>query len=562
MDIGLGNIDWDAVDEHLVGVGAELSQDTANTPQAAAVSPTLASFTAAPAGNGPSAFDIEAEKATEPDEVYRKAMPALEFPCEALGPLKDVVMAVADQTQAPVAIAAGSALSIASLAVQGHGDVELLHGTAPTSLFVLTIARSGERKSTVDKMLAQAVEKHEREQERAYREAMKKYRIATEARKQQENGARSSIRSGEAGTEALEELGDAPCAPLLPDRVITEPTFEGLTKLYEAGNPSLGLLSDEGGQFLGGHAMNRDNAQKTLTAFSKLWDGAAIKRTRAGDGTSTLRDRRLSMHLMVQPVIAQGLVSDPLAVGQGFLPRMLLCEPASNIGKRRVHIGQKAPEAESWQKQAIARWEQRIKGALDAVMPAWGDHAKTQGQNLKPNRLRLSGDARLALGEFAQKVEHAQAPGGPLADVTGAASKIAEQACRIAGVLTLVDDLNARMVAPETMHDAIIIAGFYMAEALRLTGAAVISQKEQETEALRKWMLESWPETAERNGMDREYLTPRDVVTYGPNCLRSAAKVKEVMSELAKLGWLTKLEPGSEVNGSKPRLAYRITGPN
>ena len=64
------------------------------------------------------------------------------------------------------------------------------------------------------------------------------------------------------------------------DRTVTEPTFEGLTKLFATGQPSLGIFSDEGGQFLGGHAMNTDNRQKTLAALNDLWQGNPIRRTR------------------------------------------------------------------------------------------------------------------------------------------------------------------------------------------------------------------------------------------------------------------------------------------
>jgi hypothetical protein len=41
--------------------------------------------------------------------------------------------------------------------------------------------------------------------------------------------------------EALKE----PSAPPSADRTVTEPTFEGLTKLFATGQPSLGLFSDE-----------------------------------------------------------------------------------------------------------------------------------------------------------------------------------------------------------------------------------------------------------------------------------------------------------------------------
>jgi hypothetical protein len=85
-----------------------------------------------------------------PQPLLREIPPGLPYPAEALGPLRPAVEAVAGATQAPVAIPAASALAVASLAVQGFADVDTLRGPRPTSLFLLTIARSGERKSSCD----------------------------------------------------------------------------------------------------------------------------------------------------------------------------------------------------------------------------------------------------------------------------------------------------------------------------------------------------------------------------------------------------------------------------
>ena len=61
-----------------------------------------------------------------PQPLLRPAPSANAYPVEALGPLRAAVEAVQDMTQAPVAIGAQSALSIAALAVQGFADVETL----------------------------------------------------------------------------------------------------------------------------------------------------------------------------------------------------------------------------------------------------------------------------------------------------------------------------------------------------------------------------------------------------------------------------------------------------
>ena len=75
-------------------------------------------------------------KTEGPQPLLREIPRGEPYPVEALGPLREAVEAVQDITQAPVGIAAQSALSVASLAVQGFADVEALGGgDVPCSLF-------------------------------------------------------------------------------------------------------------------------------------------------------------------------------------------------------------------------------------------------------------------------------------------------------------------------------------------------------------------------------------------------------------------------------------------
>lgn len=64
----------------------------------------------------------------EPQPLLREVPTGAPYPVHALGPLRASVEQVRAMTQAPVAIPAQSALSIASLAVQGFADVETLRG--------------------------------------------------------------------------------------------------------------------------------------------------------------------------------------------------------------------------------------------------------------------------------------------------------------------------------------------------------------------------------------------------------------------------------------------------
>ena len=477
-----------------------------------------------------------------PQPLVREIAAGAAYPVEALGPLRAAVDAVQGATQAPVAIPAQSALAVVSLAVQGFADVQTLGGTRPTALYALTIARSGERKSACDAPLMAALRDHEREQAKAQRVAMEGWRnkhalwkgerdrILLEARKSR----------GEKRTAAqadLAALGPEPEAPPSTDRTVTEPTFEGLTKLFAHGQPSLGLFSDEGGQFLGGHAMNSENRQKTLAAFNDLWQGNPIRRTRSGDGHSTLFGRRLAMHLMVQPGVARAFMSDPAAADTGFLPRFLICEPPSTIGTR-MQVNAKHDEV------ALVSFGARLRDILETPMPI-----DPETNELESRTLELTPEARALLVAFADDIEYAQAPGCDLAHISGTASKAAEQAARIAGVLTLWRDLQASKVEACDMGDAITLAQFYLSEASRLASAALVSTEINRVEKLRKWLLAVWSEP--------EVLV-RDVVQFGPNVLRETSKARAALGILEKHAWLVSLDSGTVIRGSARKEAWRI----
>lgn len=477
-----------------------------------------------------------------PQPLVRDIAPGAAYPVHALGPLRGAVEAVQGMTQAPIAIPAQSALSVAALAVQGFANVDTLGGPRPLSLYALTIARSGERKSACDAPLIAALREYEREQATAQRDAVESWRNAHALWKGERDRILNEARKGKGEKRAaaqadLEAMGREPNAPPSADRTVTEPTFEGLTKLFATGQPSLGLFSDEGGQFLGGHAMNSDNRQKTLAALNDLWQGNPIRRTRSGDGHATLYGRRLAVHLMVQPTVARKFMADPLAADTGFLPRFLMCEPPSAIGTRMQSNARRDD-------MALGAFGIRLRAILETPMPMDPDT-----RELQPRILGLAPAAHTLLAGFADATEAAQAPGADLAHITGTASKAAEQAARIAGVLTLWRDLDAQQVQPDDMAAAITLAQFYLSEASRLASAATISADIDKAEALRKWLLESWPHPE---------IMVRDVVRLGPNALRESPKARAALGILEKHGWLGLLEAGAVVRGAARAEAWRI----
>lgn len=477
-----------------------------------------------------------------PQPLVREIAPAAAYPSVDLGPLRAAVEAVQGKTQAPVAIPAASALTVASLVVQGFANVETLGGPRPVSLYALTIARSGERKSSCDGPLMAALHDFENQEAKAQRDAVTAWQNAHAVWKCERDGILADAKKSKgekkvAAQADLDALGVEPAEPANNDRTVTEPTFAGLTKLYQTGQPSLGIFSDEGGQFLGGFGMNSENRQSTLAALNDLWQGNAIRRTRAGDGHATLYGRRLAVHLMVQPSVARAFMADRMAVDTGFLPRFLICEPPSTIGTR-LHANARVDDG------VLAKFGHRVRAILETPMPM-----DEETRELLPRVLPLAPEARDLLIRFADTIEAAQAPGGDLAHVTGYASKTAEQAARIAGVLALWQDLETPAVTAQDMGNGITLAQFYLSEAVRLADAASVSAEVDRAEMLRNWLVDKW---------EHPEVMARDVVQFGPNSLRETPKACAALIILENHGWLVRLEQGTVVRGAPRKAAWQI----
>ena len=173
-------------------------------------------------------------------------------------------------------------------------------------------------------------------------------------------------------------------------------------------------------------------------------------------------------------------------------------------------------------------------------------------RELQPKTLRLSAEARALLIQFSDIIEAEQAKNGSLSDITGTASKSAEQAARISGVLTLWSDLDATEVMAETMKDSITLAQFYLSEASRLADEALIAKDFKQAEILRKWLLDTWKEP---------HILPNDIVQKAPiRALRNRQATNKAIATLEEAGWLMPMDSSIMVRGKHRKEAYQIIG--
>jgi hypothetical protein len=489
---------------------------------------------------------IEAASQVEiepPPPLQRPLEPADPFPMEALGNvLGGAARAIVDQVQCPEAIAGQSVLAVATLAVQGHADVELPQGsTAPLASFFLTVAVSGERKSTADRKALWPIRQLEKTLRAQHGDAMPAYVVRQAsweaARKQILNNKKLSR---EAKHAELEGLGPPPAPPLTPLLACPEPTFEGLCLLLEGGHPSVGVFSAEGGQFLGGYGMSKDHRLKTAAALSGLWDGEPIKRVRRGDGVILLPGRRVAMHLLVQPGVSNLLLGSRELNEQGLVSRILTSAPATTAGTRLWRDAR--PESD----RAIRRYGARILEILEHPLPLERD----KPNELAPRTLRLASRARQHLISFMDHVERQLGPRGPLAPIRAFANKVPEHAARLAGVLALVEQLDVGEVSSHHLEAGILLAEHYTAEARRLQDAGQSSPKLDVAQRVLDWLGTEWS--------GRPLISVPDLYTFGPNPVRDKATATRTIDILEDHGWLLREAGPARVNGTVRREVWRL----
>ncbi|WP_375285416.1 DUF3987 domain-containing protein, partial [Marinicauda pacifica] len=197
-------------------------------------------------------------------------------------------------------------LSVATLATQSIANVKMPYGQdAPCSLFFATVCESGERKTAADRYAMAPVRTREKDLRAVHEQALPAFINAKEAWEAARQKAKQKNKTFDTISAALEEIGPEPQGPLAPFLTTSDLTVEGLYKVFETAHPGLGVFTSEGAQVIAGHAMNAENRLKSAAALSALWDGAEVRRLRAGDGVSAVRGRRLSAHLMFQPGVAK-----------------------------------------------------------------------------------------------------------------------------------------------------------------------------------------------------------------------------------------------------------------
>jgi len=448
------------------------------------------------------------------------------YPLDALPEtLRAAIEEVRSFTKAPIPLVASSALAALSLAVQAHVDVKRAEQlTGPTGLFLLTIADSGERKSTCDGYFMRAIREYEAVQAEDAKPLVKDHQAAMEIWKAKQGGIKEKIRSlakSDKPTHKQETClctleHDKPEPPRVPRLIYADATPEALKWNLAKGWPSGGVVSSEAGLVFGAHGMGKDSIMRNLATFNQLWDGGEIATERRTTESFTVRGTRLTIALQVQEATLQSFFerSGDLARGTGFLARFLVAWPESTQGYRPF-----SDPPKNW--PALERFNQRITAILNQAVPIDEEGA------LSPLMLSLADDTKAAWRVFHDAIESELRAGGELRGVRDVASKTADNAARIAALFQVFEHGISGVIGLEAFEGASRIAAWHLHEARRFYGELALSKEQTDATQLNQW-LTSYCQREKTTIVSR-----REIQRYiTPGHLRQKAALDAALSEL------------------------------
>ena len=386
----------------------------------------------------------------------------LPYPVNAFhASVRDAVWEVQANLQAPDALIAGSFLTAMAIACQSDIEVELPTGQIrPVCLNILTIADSGERKTTTDSVVCAAIYDHDAKQASLFADSMEDYAVdlrcwsAADAVIQRKiiKAVESREGYGELRDELLEHSKGEPRKPQRNRMLYQSITERPLMEALEGEGKSVAILSDEGELVLKGGAMSK------LGVLNKAWDGARVITLDRADDSVEVKNPRVTVSLMVQEQVFQDFIEKRgrMVRSSGHLARYLVAYPTSTQGFRAMSL-----QSPVWDR--LNSFHGRVTELLEKA--AFRRNAGSAEQLL----LRFSPEAKEYWVQTLNGVEAQLQPSGNLAGIRDFASKALEITGRVAAIFHRFTGQEGA-ISVDTLQRATAVVQWHLEEFKRLFG--------------------------------------------------------------------------------------------
>jgi hypothetical protein len=371
-----------------------------------------------------------------------------------------MINAVSEATQTDPAMAGTSALTALAACTGGHAEIEVRPGwREPLCIYAVTIANPGERKSAVQMAMTRPLLDVEQElidtTLAARTDAEVRKQVATKAAERQRNAAAHA--DGNDRSKLLDDaiaataLADAIQVPSVARLVADDITPEAAITVLAEQNGRLAIISAEGGVF--DIIAGRYSKLPNLDLWLKGHSGDPVRVDRKGRPPEYIQHPALTLGLMIQPAVLDGIANNSSFRGRGLLARFLYAFPTSKVGHRTIAPPPVTPQT-----------RQTYADLLDELahgLVGWaGD----------PAVLMLTNGAQETFTEIERAVEPTLAGDGELAALADWGAKYVGAVARIAGILHLGQHRPDGVKSPideDTVWAAFRIGEYYKACAIQ-----------------------------------------------------------------------------------------------
>lgn len=449
---------------------------------------------------------------------YKSVLPAIDsrFPrCSHFPIFGGAVDETVNNIKAPQSMVVFSALGAISVAIQGLCDVRRPTGqVGPVSLFLLSLGKSGERKSTIENIFFEGIRAFQIEQEAVWADKNKEWVVLHDIWKSKRGALIKQILKKAVTEECTLSLELAlvkleavrPVKPKKMKFVYDDSTTEALLSgLYDFN--SAALISSENG--VGSRAFN------DLSKQNAVWGGDTVTVDRKTSESYQLINARLTVSLMTQPKMMDEYIRKRgnLARGAGLLSRFLVTAPDSTQGYRPIDNTTTSSEC----KYVFA---ERIKKLLS-------DNISMVDASARPRKVvKLSSKASERWIDAFNEIEIGIRSGGRFEEAGDLASKLADNIIRVAALLHVFEGYEGD-VSLEVLEFAIDLCLWCSDEFYRVF--MPLKEGEVEVVALRDWFLKR---RAEGEGVLKKNI----VLQYCPRLIKDVVQLNSALRKLEDSG--------------------------
>lgn len=475
-----------------------------------------------------------ASQANLPALQYSPVKKASEpYPVQQFPPvLRNVIQALHNNTQIPVELIGNVVLAATSLTCQSLIEIIQPHTNMPEpcSLYLMTIAESGEGKTTINKQVmkpcytfaAELIQQYE-QQVVDYKQEFNLWKIRQQAL---ESNLRQAIKKNYSGeneeTEIRKHAQNEPLRPARPNFIYEDTSLKALIEGLNE-HPEAGFISDEAITFFKSYLKNNPGL------LNKAWDGEMFDFRRA-DGEIYQITPRLTFSLMSQPGVFMDYINKHgvSARASGFLSRFLFSWVESSIGSRQATHDKMDADHD------LNIFHQRLKELLQLNKLLLNNSTSSKKQ------LTLEDGALACWKNNRAEIEKKIAPHGEWEHIRDIASKASANILRIAAVMQLFYDENSETISTGAIQCAINLMEWHLNQASAIFyPMSERYQFEQDVRELFSWIKNR---VNQNNGLP---ILKNDIEKYGPHRLRRMEKLTPVLNQLISQGYFGVIQMSS-----------------